>query len=424
MKRIVFLIAFYIFCSLPVYPQTFNIGDTVPDLNLVISKEGKISKVHLSDFKCKLLILDFWSVTCTACITSFPEIDSLQGKFKDRLQFILVTDNAAQRVNSFLSKFKRIKLPSVPLVTDDTILSKWFYHVTIPHHVWIDSNRVVRAITSGYNTTSVTIQTFLDGKDPGLFVKKEIKGTKLPVPGLGSGQDKIPYYSYITKNIQGIRGGSMGFIIDSLTHKRLGLKIDATPVVELFKIAFGRNLSGGRFRYDNRVIYDGKHRDRYFMPQDETKYDAWADTNTFYYFLKLPPGRQDELFDFMQQDLQRFFKLKAKIEKKEIRCLALVRISSGEKFKSSLSQPISVYDEEGTLQLENSTMDDLVAALSFALRDLPAPVIDETGYLKPIDISLVTKPANLKLVRKQLNTFGLDLIEKMSSTDVLVIHDW
>jgi thiol-disulfide isomerase/thioredoxin len=371
-----------------------------------------------------LLILDFWSVTCTACITYFPEIDSLQEKFKDRLQFILVTDNTAQRVATFLSKFKRIKLPLVPLVTDDTILSKWFYHVTIPHHVWIDSNRVVRAITSGYNTTSVTIQTFLEGKDPGLFVKKEIKGAKLPVPGLGSGQDKIPYYSYIINNIQGIRGGGVGYLIDSLTHKRVGLKIDATPVVELCKIAFGKNLSAGPFRYDNRVVYDGKHRDRYFMPQDETKYDAWADTNTFYYFLKLPSAREDEIFDFMQQDVQRFFKLRAAVEKREIKCLALVRISSDEKFKSSLSQPISVYDEEGTLQLKNSTMGDLAAALSFALRDLPAPVIDETGYLKPIDISLVTKPANLELVRKQLNAFGLDLIEKTSSTDVLVIHDW
>ncbi|HYM95317.1 MAG TPA: redoxin domain-containing protein [Chitinophagaceae bacterium] len=423
MKRISVLIIFFLGCSLPGYQQSLQIGDTIPDLRLSVSNNGKISSIHLSDLKFKLLILDFWSVTCTACITYFPEIDSLRNAFEGKLQFILVTDNSAPKVEAFLAKFKRIKLPQVPSITGDTILSKLFYHVTIPHHVWIDSNRVVRAITSGYNTTASTIETFLIGKDPGLFVKHEVKGLRLPVPGAEGNQDALLYYSYIIKNIQGIRGGGLGFILDSASHKKIGFKIDATPVIELYKIAWGRNLFNSPFRYDNRIILYARKPGKYLMPADITKYDAWADTNTFYYFLKLHVKKANEIYDFMQIDLERFFGLKAKIEKREINCLALVRTTAQDLIHSAGKDLISVSDEEGRLQLSNSNMGSLVAGLSYTLRNISTPVVDETGYRLNIDILLNTKPADLPSIRKQLNVYGLDLIEKKIWMDMLVLRE-
>ena len=76
MKRLnvaVAVIALFCISMASVYAQTneikpLTIGDKVPDVEFenVINYSDK--KVRLSDFKGKLMILDFWATWCTSCI--------------------------------------------------------------------------------------------------------------------------------------------------------------------------------------------------------------------------------------------------------------------------------------------------------------------------------------------------------------------
>ncbi|MGH2645715.1 MAG: hypothetical protein ACRDE2_17320, partial [Chitinophagaceae bacterium] len=53
--------------------EPLSIGDTVPDVvfNQMMNYHSKTAQ--LSDFENKkLIILDFWSTSCTACIDYFP----------------------------------------------------------------------------------------------------------------------------------------------------------------------------------------------------------------------------------------------------------------------------------------------------------------------------------------------------------------
>ncbi|HEY0676657.1 MAG TPA: TlpA disulfide reductase family protein, partial [Chitinophagaceae bacterium] len=66
-----------------------KLGDPVPDIEFPITNL-KNPTAKFSDFRGKLVIIDFWGVECTSCIKVLPEIDSLERVYKDRVQFISV----------------------------------------------------------------------------------------------------------------------------------------------------------------------------------------------------------------------------------------------------------------------------------------------------------------------------------------------
>jgi hypothetical protein len=80
----------------------------------------------------------------------FPLEDSLQGLFKDSVQFLLVTMDSIQKVHKFLHKWDSIhfKTLSIPIVTTDRLLFRLFRLKFIPHYVWLMPNGTMLAQTS------------------------------------------------------------------------------------------------------------------------------------------------------------------------------------------------------------------------------------------------------------------------------------
>src|SRR5438034_9125331 len=71
-----------------------TIGHQLPEIVFNSVTNYKSKTARLSDFKGKIIILDFWSSFCGSCINLFPHLDSLQQKFKNDLQIILVNTNS------------------------------------------------------------------------------------------------------------------------------------------------------------------------------------------------------------------------------------------------------------------------------------------------------------------------------------------
>ena len=61
--------------------KAFAIGSPAPDFRF---KDLNGSPVSLSDFKGKLVYLNFWSTTCGLCMVEMPNLQQLTGKFKDK----------------------------------------------------------------------------------------------------------------------------------------------------------------------------------------------------------------------------------------------------------------------------------------------------------------------------------------------------
>ncbi|MGZ5785647.1 MAG: TlpA family protein disulfide reductase [Ramlibacter sp.] len=78
----------------PLAARALERGAVAPDFAL----SGPSGPVRLADFKGKTLYLDFWASWCVPCKQSFPWMNDMQAKYKDRGLRILgvnVDKNAA-----------------------------------------------------------------------------------------------------------------------------------------------------------------------------------------------------------------------------------------------------------------------------------------------------------------------------------------
>ena len=76
------------------------------------------SEVALSDYKGKIIFLNFWTTWCPTCRIEMPSMEKLHQKFKDQ-DFAMVTINlqeSASQVNIF---FKEYKLTFTALLDSD-----------------------------------------------------------------------------------------------------------------------------------------------------------------------------------------------------------------------------------------------------------------------------------------------------------------
>ena len=65
------------------------------------------SKLKLSDFKGKLIVLNFWASWCNPCVEEFPSMVTLAEKMKGDLVVVAVsTDEQRKDIEPFLKAFK------------------------------------------------------------------------------------------------------------------------------------------------------------------------------------------------------------------------------------------------------------------------------------------------------------------------------
>ncbi len=83
-----------------------NIGAMAPDFQM-LDASGKTIK--LSDYRGKVVILDFWATWCGPCIASMPHMQELAVKYKDQGLVVLAagTDDAASAFEAWIGKNAR-----------------------------------------------------------------------------------------------------------------------------------------------------------------------------------------------------------------------------------------------------------------------------------------------------------------------------
>ncbi len=408
--------------------KPLEIGDRVPNVEITNITNYGADKTNASDFKGKLLILDFWAKTCAACIASFPKMQQLQQKFKDRIQILLVTSDSQKEIKSLFARSPILKNTTLPFVWEDEKLRALFPHRSFPHHVWVDTSGVVMAITTEENTNEISIQNYFSGQKYHFNKKEELMSDfdynqSLLTEGNGRQIKNFSYYSVLMRKIS-LGSDGIGWLTDSVTQKQIGIHAINKFLVDMYIWAYGWNL------YDRNSIWlNMKDPASFFGPDnDEKALRDWADTSRYCYELRVPEEQLPNINAIMQNDLDRLFHLRSHVEIKWTKCLVLKRLSDVINIRSKAGQPINDQTDTAKIMLNipfNTFVDDIKAA-NWRIGGLP--IVNSTGlgagfFDDKIDLVIHSKLNDIAALQKELPAYGLSLIEEVRPIPILIIQE-
>ncbi|WP_454881340.1 TlpA family protein disulfide reductase [Sphingobacterium detergens] len=137
-----------------------KLGDKIPDavwnqrleLNYF---NGKKRTITFSDLKGKLIILDFWSTGCPACISGIPNLELIRDRFKGEIEILMINSkrnkDTPKRIENRFKKYKTDfnYVPTIATLLDDTLFTRLFNHNTLPTQAVINAKGEFLALLSG-----------------------------------------------------------------------------------------------------------------------------------------------------------------------------------------------------------------------------------------------------------------------------------
>jgi len=415
--------------------KPLTIGDTLPEVAFGTFYPAGSKQIDPKDLAGKLTILDFWNVTCKSCIKGMPKMDSLQRHFGDRVQILLITKDTKKQVDELFAKIK-MKRPNLPIVVDDSnYYHKLFPHESDPLHVWVDGNRVIRAITNGGNATISNIQSILNGKaiqlsERVLFHNMDYHKTLLENLEANFIRQIDRYSVWVPNTHKLAIGYSLNYLRDSVTKQPIGIRGVNIPLYRLFVLAYSKAIFGFDDNFqswtaNNRIIVETLHPLDLRPLSEDSLQDEWDKRNLVSYEMKGLKNDTIQLLKTLREDLERYTPFTATIEKKELLCWVVRRTSAIDKIKTKdkNSIPQSEYLNSGLVIRNMPLKNSLIKHLASSYQRFPYPIIDETGYVQNVDLDLSPGWTDMENLKKQLIKYNLYIELAPRKVEVVVIRD-
>lgn len=385
------------------------------------------STLSIDSFKGKMIVLDYWNHGCISCVRDFERLDSLQKKFADKIQIILVCPESLDSTKKFLAKRKKISFYSLPAITDGRLLWNKFTNSRTPRQVWIDPEGKYQYLTSSKNLQVATITAFLEKKQlPITNHATLVKSEKLqPMSG-------TLYYSNLSK-MDVSELNMVTFNREINNGASVMALVTGAPAVGLYKLAYEEKV---KYQFSKQqLILEVPDLSKWQKPSDIFLQDQWIEENYYRYELIVPADKKSQIFEYMKKDLDRFFGLKVSIEKRALPVYFMVWNGKSDKLLTKGGKPrnqISYYSEKSTLPdsllyLENHPIQILIEAINGTFwNGVSMTLVDKTNLKQSIDLyvratSMV--PFNLEMLREDLQKFGLDIIKGEQLVDVLILKE-
>lgn len=99
--------------------------------------EGK--PISLSDYKGKVVFIDFWATWCPPCRLSIPYVEKLYEQYKDNEDFVVLGINLEESKEDITKFMKKQKMNYPILLSDNKVISNYKIS-SIPRFFLIDKN--------------------------------------------------------------------------------------------------------------------------------------------------------------------------------------------------------------------------------------------------------------------------------------------
>ncbi len=113
---------------------------------------------HLSEFKGKYILLDFWSQGCGPCIMSIPELERLSETYQDKMAVVSICEDGKKHWQEYVRKRQLKGNQWNELISGRTGLAATYQVRGIPHYVLISPEGKVLKMWSGYGEGSLQIE--------------------------------------------------------------------------------------------------------------------------------------------------------------------------------------------------------------------------------------------------------------------------
>jgi thiol-disulfide isomerase/thioredoxin len=126
----------------------------------------------LSDFKGKVVLLDFWAVWCGPCISTFPQLRQWQQQYGPRgLEIVGVTTYYEQLDFDDQSGKTRRVSQALTVEQERAMLAKFAAHHQLQHHLWILGRNAYQEAAANYGVEGIPQVVLIDRAGLIRFVK-------------------------------------------------------------------------------------------------------------------------------------------------------------------------------------------------------------------------------------------------------------
>jgi len=415
--------------------KPLQIGDTIPEalwnlpLQMVKAGQEGSTTVTLNDYKGKLIILDFWATWCGPCVAMIPKMDSLQQAFGSKIQFLSVTYQKKEDVLPFLERLSEKKgvQSDLPIIAGDNTFRATFPHRTLPHYVWIGTNGSVLATTGWNDMNAENLIAALEKKDLDVTekIEKKIsydKAKLLAEQNLIDFRKSLIGYSSFNRYLDGITS-----MFRSQFDTVQGFRASYLNVSLLRLFLFAYHDLGP---FDKRrVILNVKNSNKLTTQLTGSEAAKWMVDNTYCYEVFIPFYKgltRETFYKQARADLKRFLPMyTCKVEKKKLRCYALVKMGNSQPYKTKVPQSKGMMrvDNDG-FQCVNRNLSFFLFPLNkFYLQNSRFPIVDNTGYKGNVDLDLKADMRDMDAINSALKKYNLQFVVKDVKVDVLIVED-
>jgi thiol-disulfide isomerase/thioredoxin len=133
-----------------------NVGQQIYDFDFIDVRKDSIYEI--SDFKGKVIILNFWGTYCRPCIEEFPDLREIESNYSNKVWVIALSDENKDRIMKFVRKIKS------PTIVGSFSSEQWIELENFrPLTIIIDKNGIIKEYVFGrkdYNFFKSVIEKY------------------------------------------------------------------------------------------------------------------------------------------------------------------------------------------------------------------------------------------------------------------------